>query len=75
MAALAECSEPHDALAVVTCFTIPGVIAGGLFGAVTHKQMRGMLGATLKGALLGAAGATAIGGGLAFALRAGIDAA
>lgn len=68
-------SEPQDALAVVTCWTVPGVVAGGLVGATTHKKMTGMLGATLKGALLGGGGATMLGAALAFALRAGVDAA
>lgn len=62
-----------DAAAVVTCFAIPGLIAGALSGAVTHGQGAGVWTSAARGAVLGALGAGAVGSTLALALRAGID--
>lgn len=70
-----EQSPRADAAAVLTCFTLPGLIAGALVGAVTYGEGPRVWGATAKGAALGAGGATAVGGLLALALRAGISAA
>lgn len=63
-----------DGAAVLTCFTLPGLIAGMLVGAVSHGEGPGVWGAAAKGALIGSIGATAVGAGLAYALRAGINA-
>jgi hypothetical protein len=63
-------ANPQDARAVFTCFTVPGIVAGSLVGAVMHTHMRGMGVAALKGAVVGGGGATAVGAALAFALRA-----
>ena len=62
-----------DGAAVLTCFTLPGLIAGSLVGAVFHGDGPGVLGAAMRAAVLGGIGATVVGTGLAFALRAGIN--
>lgn len=64
-----------DAAAVLTCFVIPGIIAGGLSSAVTYGEGPGVWPATAKGALIGALGAGAVGAALAFLLRTGIPSA
>jgi hypothetical protein len=67
-----------DAAAVLTCFTMPGAVAGALVGAVMHQTGPGgpkTWHAAFMGALLGAATATVAGAALAAALRAGINAA
>jgi hypothetical protein len=63
-----------DAAAVLTCFTLPGLIAGALVGALTYGDGPRVWTAAAKGGFLGAGSATAVGGLLALALRAGINA-
>ena len=63
-----------DAAAVVTCFTLPGFVAGTLVGAFMHGCGPGVWSSALKGAFVGAGSATAVGGVLAAALRSGIEA-
>lgn len=62
-----------DAAAVLTCFTLPGLIAGSLVGAFTHGEGPGVWTAAAKGGFLGAGGATAVGAFFGVALRAGIN--
>lgn len=62
-----------DAAAVLTCFVIPGLIAGGLSGAVVYGDGPGVWPAAARGALIGALGAGLFGGVLSLALRAGIE--
>lgn len=68
-----EAPPRADTAAVLTCFTLPGLIAGTLVGAVTYGEGPRVWAAAAKGGLLGAGGATAVGGLLALALRAGIN--
>lgn len=63
-----------DGAAVFTCFTIPGIIAGSLVGAVTHGEGPGVWKAAAKGGFWGGGGATLLGTLVAMGLRAGIDA-
>lgn len=63
-----------DGAAVLTCFTLPGLIAGSLVGAAIHGAGPGVWGSALRGALVGGVGSTAVGTALAFALRSGINA-
>ena len=63
-----------DAAAVLTCFAIPGLIAGALSGASTYGEGRGVWSAAARGAVVGALGAGLLGGVLALALRAGVEA-
>lgn len=63
-----------DAAAVLTCFAIPGLIAGALSGASTYGEGPGVWSAAARGAVIGALGASLLGGVLALALRAGVEA-
>jgi hypothetical protein len=65
--------ERADGAAVLTCFTLPGTVAGILVGAFMHGEGPGVWGSALKGALFGGVGASAVGGLLALALRAGFE--
>jgi len=65
--------ERADTAAVITCFTVPGLVAGTLAAAVSHGEGPGVWLAAAKGAFVGAGSATALGGLLAIALRSGIE--
>lgn len=62
-----------DAAAVLAGFTIPGLVAGSMIGAMRYGEGPGVWSAAAKGGLLGAVGASAFGSLLAVALRSGIE--
>lgn len=73
MSSTQEIAPRADAAAVLTCFVIPGLIAGGLSGAVVYGEGPGVWPAAARGAVVGALGAGLLGGVLALALRGGIE--